>query len=236
MSKFRPKFTKIMQNCAKTSLFAYKTLVLLKKTVKYRRFNLWNCAVSGCVWTDPAWIWLFLCTFMNVVLWIDCFWAIFGTFGPYKGHFWTKPGPFGTSFWVVFGVLFLLFSFCCMCLIFIHMIINTDLFVQANQKRKGGKRTRKKGNEEEKWKMKRETERENSAEKEKLKGCNLWSDWYPPPIADGIPSPNTAPGRKHKKWRKNKRRILSLGDVDALAETQLFFFRMRFYAIWGFFC
>ena len=161
MSKFRPKFTKIMQNCAKTSLFAYKTLVLLKKTVKYRRFNLWNCAVSGCVWTDPAWIWLFLCTFMNVVLWIDCFWAIFGTFGPYKGHFWTKPGPFGTSFWVVFWVLFLLFSFCCMCLTFIHMIINTDLFVQANQKRKGG-------NEREKREMKKKNEKWRERQREKI--------------------------------------------------------------------
>ena len=170
-----------------------------------------------------------------------CELTVSGPFLALLGHIRAIFGPnrdrLGRLFGWFLGFFFLLFSFCCMCLIFIHMIINTDLFVQANQKRKeGGKRTRKKGNEEEKWKMKRETERENSAEKEKLKGCNLWSDWYPPPIADGIPSPNTAPGRKHKKWRKNKRRILSLGDVDALAETQLFFFRMRFYAIWVFFC
>ena len=47
------KFTKIMQNCAKTSFLNPKeTLVSLKKG-QNRRFSLWKCAVGGCVWKYP---------------------------------------------------------------------------------------------------------------------------------------------------------------------------------------
>ena len=48
-----PKFTKIMQNCAKTSPFSPMKSLFRWKTSQNRRFNRWKCAVSGCVWKCP---------------------------------------------------------------------------------------------------------------------------------------------------------------------------------------
>ena len=104
---FLPKFTKIMQNCAKTCPFSpLKTLVLIKKNpVKIDVSTYESVQYAGrCVWKYPAWI---LSVFMHFSegadgFWtvfffviIDIFvrfWAIFGLLGATKGHFWDQNG------------------------------------------------------------------------------------------------------------------------------------------------
>ena len=90
-----------------------------------RRFNLWECAVGGCVWKCPEWFWV--CVFSNFDEGPDDFWTglapldpfltlsepffdPIGYIGPFWGHFGTKTEPFwgdlGVTlgwFWTIFG-------------------------------------------------------------------------------------------------------------------------------------
>ena len=106
-----PKMGKIVKNKFFSSI--KKTLVLLKKTVKNRRFNPWKCAASGCAWNHPEWIWSVFMHFyegahvVRMVFWplltpFWPFWAIFdhigGYVGPFLGHFGIKIGPFWGDF------------------------------------------------------------------------------------------------------------------------------------------
>ena len=107
--KFLPKFTKVIQNCAKTyppfrlynNCFAFKKMVYLKKN---RRFNLWTCAVSWCVWKCPEWI---LNVSMHFYESLDDFWMVFRLlltfFEPFLDHFW----PYLRPYRAIFGLFFI---------------------------------------------------------------------------------------------------------------------------------
>ena len=60
--------------CKNKPFFAYKTRVLLKKTVKNWRFNLWKCAARACAWKHPKRI---LSIFMHIYEGLDDFWTVF---------------------------------------------------------------------------------------------------------------------------------------------------------------
>ena len=107
-----------MQNCAETNLFsAIKDLFCLKKRQWNRRFNLWKCAINGCVCKQPEWILSILCTFMKVQMTFErilapfipiwpffepIFDPIWGCVGSFWGHFGTKIGACWSNFgWVL---------------------------------------------------------------------------------------------------------------------------------------
>ena len=110
-AKIHRNGAKIVQ---KQAFFRYKTLVLHKKKSKIRRFSLWKCAVSGCVWKHPAWI---LSVFMHFYEGLLGFWTGFWllptfliVFEPFFDLIWSHTGPFldyfGTKmgwFWGDFG-------------------------------------------------------------------------------------------------------------------------------------
>ena len=83
-------YAKIIQNMP--FFLPIKHLFCFKEMVN-RCFNLWKCAVSGCVWKHPGW---FLSVFMHFYEGLDDFWTIFGYFWP----FLTVFGPFWSQKWV----------------------------------------------------------------------------------------------------------------------------------------
>ena len=100
--KIVPKLIKNMQNCAKTSPFsARKQLFCLKKNGQNRRFDLWKCTGSGCVWKHPGWI---LSVFIHIRQYVDGFlsffcatfdiWAILAQKRALLGQKWHHLGSF----------------------------------------------------------------------------------------------------------------------------------------------
>ena len=86
------KFTKIMQNGAKTCPFSPKNHLFCFKNRSNRHFNPWKCAVSWCAWKCPKWI---LNVLMNFYEGLDDFCPFLGNFRP----FW----PFVNHFWPYLG-------------------------------------------------------------------------------------------------------------------------------------
>ena len=80
LSKILPKITNIVLNCAKTSLFPPIKHLFCLKTSQNRRFDLWKCAVSGCVWKWFGWI---LSVFMHFYEGLHAFWTGFHSFWPF---------------------------------------------------------------------------------------------------------------------------------------------------------
>ena len=92
-----------MRKCAKTSTFSAVKHLFRLKNVQNRRFNLWKCAVSGCVWKGPEWI---LSVFKQIDECLDDFWTIFAPFCPLFDPFWAifdHIGGYIGPFWDHFG-------------------------------------------------------------------------------------------------------------------------------------
>ena len=69
-------------------------LFCLKQDGQNRRFNLWKCAVSGCVWKGPEWI---LSVFKQFDEGLNDFLPLFDPFDPFWAifdHFWLFWGLF----------------------------------------------------------------------------------------------------------------------------------------------
>ena len=101
---------------------ATKHLFCFKNNGQNRRFNLWTCAVSGCVWKHPEWIlsvsmqlYAGLYDFWTVVWWfffdLVTWWPLFTIlrlFGPKNGSQLVKNVPKyfkNGHYWVIFGPL-----------------------------------------------------------------------------------------------------------------------------------
>ena len=102
--KILPKFTKIMQYCAKTSLFSSIKHLFCLKPVKidvstYEGVQQWY--VSEVSWADFELCFIHFCKglgeiwviFSSLLTPLTVFWPILTLFGPYTGHFWTTLGP-----------------------------------------------------------------------------------------------------------------------------------------------
>ena len=114
----KAKICKVVKICP--FFLPMKHLFCLKNG-QSRRFNLWKCAVRGCVWKHPEWILRVFMHFMKVYVTFErfCFvfidpferfWTIFdpvwGYMGPFLDHFWTIFGPFLAifdDFWLFLG-------------------------------------------------------------------------------------------------------------------------------------
>ena len=88
-----------MQHCAKASpCSAIKHLFWLNG--QNRRFNLWKCAVSGCIWKGPG---LILSVFKQIHEGLHDFWTIFGHSWSIFDHFWAIFWPYRGLHRTIFG-------------------------------------------------------------------------------------------------------------------------------------
>ena len=106
---FPPKLTENGQHYAPTSLFTPIKHLFCLKTGQNRRFNLWKCAASGCVWKYPEVD--FECFY---ALWwrSDDFWTVFRLFSTFFSSVFEPPSISKSALSVVFFFLASFFLVC----------------------------------------------------------------------------------------------------------------------------